>query len=363
MTGMHRDIALPGGGLQDERGSLRDGRDKFFKTTYLSRICHMSCKRPFALEQYAVRWNPGTPAYDIRLRGRFLQLCLFSDRMGASSGPIKRKKAIGKISLCNWICAIAVSLSVMSLLSPSYAQDASPDTAQEARAAKEYEACMVLARKRPEEALESGLAWSNQGGGAPAQHCVGVALIELGRFEQAAIQLEKAVGRLNADQTMLAAELLAQAAQAWIQAEQLTAALQDLNTALSFVPNHVDLLTDRALLYGQMQDFAKAIADLSAALKLAPKQSDLLVFRASAYRQSQQMKAAEADLEAALAADSKNPAAYLERGLLFAAGGNLAAARQDWLKVLELAPATPLADAAQHRLEASDIKIQTPQPQ
>ncbi len=42
--------------------------------------------------------------------------------------------------------------------------------------AEEYRACMTLARRTPEDALESATAWESRGGGHAAQHCSAVAL-------------------------------------------------------------------------------------------------------------------------------------------------------------------------------------------
>lgn len=52
-------------------------------------------------------------------------------------------------------------------------------------AAREYAACMAIARSNPRAAHESALAWRKKGGGNAAIHCIAVALLGMGQYSQA----------------------------------------------------------------------------------------------------------------------------------------------------------------------------------
>ena len=112
---------------------------------------------------------------------------------------------------------------------PAGAQDAgAPDSvglssgdaasAMEMNQAKEYADCMTLARRVPDQALESAQAWMKTGGGTPAGHCAAVALIGLERYPEAAASLEKLAGDELKTRPDLAAGLYGQASQAWTSA-------------------------------------------------------------------------------------------------------------------------------------------------
>ena len=53
-----------------------------------------------------------------------------------------------------------------------------------------YEQCLSLANLNPTEALKSAAEWSKAKGGAPAEHCLAMALTELKRYPEAAVRLD-----------------------------------------------------------------------------------------------------------------------------------------------------------------------------
>jgi tetratricopeptide (TPR) repeat protein len=222
--------------------------------------------------------------------------------------------------------------------------------------AQEYTACMTLARRKPDEGLESALTWQSRGGAEAAEHCAAVALIGLGESGEAATRLEKLGTRLAPGRPGLAAEILAQAGQAWLMAGKADRAYAVQTTALKLVPKDVDLLVDRAVTLGQAKNYWEAIDDLNRAHELAPKRSDVLVYRASAYRFVDSPDLAREDLDAAITLDPRNPEAYLERGILRRLANDRDGARSDWLKTLALGTGTPTGEAAQKNLELLDLK-------
>lgn len=256
----------------------------------------------------------------------------------------------------------AALLAILAIAVPfrhGAAQEASfPGTDLEQ--AKQYAACMVLARERPQDAYDSSGTWLSKGGGPPAEHCRAVALIGLNRFTEAAQLLESTAAKLAGDDRsrMLAARLYDQAGQTWLMESDAGKAVAASDKAIALAPTDADMRVDRAMALGAAERWWDAIDDLNKADELAPKRADILVLRASAYRYVDSPEMAMADLAQALTLDPNNAEGLLERGILEAQADNKDAARADWLKAIQVAPDTPTAEAAQGRLEELDVKTQ-----
>lgn len=228
--------------------------------------------------------------------------------------------------------------------------------AGDAEDARRYAECIALAQRQPNDGWETALAWSSLGGGEAARHCAAVALIGLGHVEEAATRLERLAQESRRD-AALRAEMLGQAAQAWLLAGQSERAVGTLDAALKLAPQSVDLHVDRALAQAERGDFSAALADLDGAARLAPRRADVLALRAAAKRRLGDMAGAEEDVVAALEIDPDQIDALVESGILQAQRGDAAAARRDWRRVLELQPDGPAADAARRHIEALDAGI------
>ncbi|MBX7147188.1 MAG: tetratricopeptide repeat protein [Alphaproteobacteria bacterium] len=227
----------------------------------------------------------------------------------------------------------------------------------EFRQAQEYNACMTLARRKPEEGFESALAWSKEGGGAPAEHCIAIALIQLNKFPEAALRLEKAATLINKGEESLAAELLGQAAQAWYQADRLDFAYLLQSRALNLDPQNIDLFIDRGVILVESGKYQEALADFNQALTLSPQKIEALVYRGTVYRILDQLDDAKKDINQALLINSHYPEALLERGILKRLSQDNEGARQDWIEVLKLAKDTPTGELAQRNIEKLDINL------
>lgn len=257
------------------------------------------------------------------------------------------------------LCAIALPLLVSPI--SATAQDSSvsdADRAQEYANAQEYSACMTLASRTPEDALSSAETWEQRGGGDAAKHCAAVALIGMGKFADAAQRLQALGSSMPADQALLAAQILAQAGIAWQAARENERALVAQTAALKLAPKDVGILIDRSATQFFLGKCWEAIDDLNAAHDLAPERIDILVLRASAYRCVEAFDLARDDVDRALSMRPDDPEALLERGTLRHLAGDDAGARQDWLRVAEIAAGTPAADAAQQNLESLDVRVQ-----
>ena len=220
---------------------------------------------------------------------------------------------------------------------------------------QKYQDCMAQAQRLPADGYETALTWEGQGGGDPAHHCAAVALIGLGKYQEAAAQLESLAAGLADKQPALAAEAFGQAGQAWTSANQLAKALAVQDAGLKLAPEDVDLLVDRAFTQKSLNEFAKALDDLNKAATLDPNRSDILTYRASAYRFLNRLADARADADAALVLDPKNAEALLERGIIRRLADDAAGARADWMQAIELAPGTPAGDLAKANLEKLDV--------
>jgi tetratricopeptide (TPR) repeat protein len=233
---------------------------------------------------------------------------------------------------------------------------AAPPPRNEAPEAATYERCMGLARSNPTAAQKLAKEWQGRGGAHPAEHCYAVALIGLKQYKDAATRLEALGQAMVHAPAELRAEVLGQAGQAWMMASDPPRAYAAETAALTFAPNHADLLVDRAEAAGSAGWFDKAAADLDQVLKGSPERVDALVYRASAYRRLGRLDEALADIDRAVKRAPDSAAVLLERGDIRRLKGDADGARQDWQRVAALAPGSAAATAAKGNIERLDLK-------
>lgn len=229
-----------------------------------------------------------------------------------------------------------------------------PAAAQAVDAAAEYRACLDLAGRDPEAALEAAGRFEGVGGGVAARHCRAAAWAAMGKSEAAADLLERLAQDSRATAEVKAG-LLRQAARAWMEAGQGERARAVLDAALTVTPGAPAPLEDRALLRAEQGDLWGAVDDLNAALESQPDRVSALVLRAAAYRRLDALDLARADLDraAALAPDAAD--IVLEQGHLALAEGRPEVAREHWMVILRQAPDTAAAEAARQALERLDV--------
>ena len=220
----------------------------------------------------------------------------------------------------------------------------------------QYQACMSLLDRDPAGALDSAVEWERQGGGDAARHCKALAMIRTGDVEDGALELERVAQAMPQVKAPLAAELFAQAGQAWIKAGNPQRALYAQNEGLKLNPKDVQLLIDRALTYGASGMYFEALDDLNVAVEIVPDDPDVYAMRAAAYRQLETLDLAEENIEQALKISPSHPGALLERGYLRRAKGDIEGARADWLTVIQVLPGTDIANEAQKNIEKLDIR-------
>ena len=213
----------------------------------------------------------------------------------------------------------------------------------------EYEDCLAMLPRDPEGAQALAETWQSAGGGDAAEHCLGLARVQLGDPEDGATLLEN-VGATSRSPAAARAEIYGQAAQAWLMANNPSRSYAAATLALALSSDDPDLLIDRAIAAGALQRWQDAADDLSHALESDPHRPDALVLRGSAWRHLGKLDLAEADIDEALKMDPENADGLLERGILRQRRNDLEGARADWEKVIAVAPDSPSADLAQQNL-------------
>lgn len=230
-----------------------------------------------------------------------------------------------------------------------------PAQAQTIDGPEEYRICLVLAKDKPEQGWEEALTWQSLGGGEAARHCGAVALIGLGKHAEAATRLETLANESVRDDSVRA-QMLAQAAQAWMLAGKLNRADAALRGALILAPGDPEILLDHAVLLAQVHHYGEAVDILTGLLRRQPHRVEALVLRASAFRYQDNLPGARDDVEQALKLDPDFPDALLERGILRRLAGDEAGAREDWRRAIEVAPHTEAAETARLNIQKMEMK-------
>ncbi len=224
--------------------------------------------------------------------------------------------------------------------------------------ARRYQACTALVAGDPDTAFDQALAWRYEGGGPPAWHCTGLALVALGFHAEAGEVFERMAREMPAGYQTLQAEVLGQAGLAWLAGGVPGRALAVLDAALGLDSRNPELLIDRAQALPAQGGYWEAIDDLDQAIELTRDSGEAYGFRASAYRYVGSLELATDDIARALVLRPDDPVLLLERGNIRRLKGNDAGARSDWLRVLTEAPGSPAAQSAQTNLERLDVNIE-----
>lgn len=223
--------------------------------------------------------------------------------------------------------------------------------------AQQYQACMTLVKKLPQEAFDAGISWKGLGGGEAAEHCIATALIAMEDYKTGAQKLEK-LAETSRRTKEFKAQILAQAAQGWFLADQFDQARAVISTAIELDNTQAEFYVDRAQMRSAQNALNDAIEDLNTALVIDENNLDALVFRATIHRLLERFEEARADISKALALEPGHPEGLLERGMLYRIEGDKDNARKNWLKVITQSPDSPTAETARLNLQKMDLKEQ-----
>ena len=246
-----------------------------------------------------------------------------------------------------WSATTAALLFVLILASAAFSAGEAAAQGQPAEdLAALHDRCVEFVRAHPKEGLERAKLWAQQGGGFYADHCVAMALYSLRDYAAAADRFQTLATAMMGMPTAERAQVLDQAGQAWLAAEQPDRAKAAFDAALQLNGEDADLLIDRAEAYAELKRYWDALDDLNRAIDLAPDRADAYIYRGAAYRHLDTLDLAMQDVQHGLSLAPDSPTGLLERGILRRLKGDIDGAREDWERVEKLAPDSPAEKAA-----------------
>ena len=214
-----------------------------------------------------------------------------------------------------------ISLFLISLLTPeapfvSPFPSASPSSSTSSGVHPKYQDCVRLVAKDLEIGRISARQWTEEGGGALAQHCLAVADIAAGFPKLGAARLADISKRSDAGDRNARGRVLAQAALAWLDGEETKLAQDAIVEALQYAPELGELHVVAAAVFAAAENWeaASEAADIAEAESLAT--AETFIVRARANRVLGKDYEAAEDVVSALTLDPFNLDALVLRGEL-----------------------------------------------
>ncbi|QZD90914.1 hypothetical protein K3148_05900 [Qipengyuania aurantiaca] len=221
--------------------------------------------------------------------------------------------------------------------------------------------CLTKASSDPQSALDFAQSWREVAQTdldfAQSAHCLGLALVQLGRMGEAREAFELASGEAPADNLAYAARLAAMAGNAAVSSGDLEGAIALLDRAGGMALAAPDgelaseLRVDLARVmvrHGRADDAALALAEAREANAL---NGEAWLLSATLSRRMERLGEAQAQIERAAMLTPRDPQVGLEAGVIAAMSGRAEDARASFASVIEVAPGTPLASRAQTYLD------------
>ena len=190
-----------------------------------------------------------------------------------------------------------------------------------------------------------------------ANHCLGLASTELGRWEEARAAFTAARQETPAEETRLRARFGAMAGNAALVTGDLPGALALLDAARADalaaqaggMPGLIALDSARVLVGLEQLDAAEAA--LAEARMFQPDDAGTRLLSATLLRRMGKLADAQEQVEEAARLDPTAPAIGLEAGVIAILDGREEAARSSWQSVIDLSPGTEFATSAQSYLD------------
>lgn len=225
----------------------------------------------------------------------------------------------------------------------------------------ELSQCLVLAGSDAQAALDRAQGWreraADEGELAQSAHCLGLALVRLGRFDEARRIFEIASAEAPDSNLAYRARLSAMAGNAALAqgepavAEPLFASAAILARTAQDKPLIAGLLIDRARALVALDRLEEAGAALAEARAEDPANAQAWLLSATLARRQERLGEAQKHIEQAAMLDPRLPATGLEAGVIAALSGRAEDARRSFASVVELAPGSEEAARAQAYLE------------
>lgn len=210
-----------------------------------------------------------------------------------------------------------LTLVVVALLTPE-APYLPVYLASEMSAGARHHECVRLIVEDVDQGRDAAQRWALEGGGAPAQHCLAIADLAAGFPRLAAARLTDISERAGAGDA--GARVLAEAALAWLEADDIPEAEQAIVKAKSRAPDLAELDFVAAKIYAEANRWQAAADAVSSAEKRGATSPEAYVIRARALRALGRLEDAANDVVAALSMDPFNVDALTLRGELRQAG-------------------------------------------
>ena len=202
-------------------------------------------------------------------------------------------------------------MSILSLLAAFAASEAAVVTLPET---SRYQDCVALTQSDIEAGRKAAQQWVSEGGGSDARHCLALADLEAGFPKLAAARLEEIAQRKDGGDDFVRARVLAQAAEAWLRAEEVDQAERAISEALSLVPDAAELQLTAAQVFAARAQWQKVINAVDAAEEAGIVSADTFVLRGRAYYSFGNYETAANDVVSALSIAPTNIEALLLRG-------------------------------------------------
>jgi len=225
--------------------------------------------------------------------------------------------------------------------------------------AAQLQACIDIAADEPEAGMKQAQDWIIKGGGFSARQCLGFALTGLGRWSEAVDAFNNgALDAQKAGATADAVRLWAQAGNAALAGDNPERARSFFDSALSFgLPDSLakgEVYLDRARACVAMDDIVAARKDLDQALKLAGRDPLAWLLSATLARRMDDLGRAQFDIAEARRRSPDDASVALEAGNIAILTNDEKTARQEWARVLSLAPGSEQSIAARAMLAQLD---------
>ena len=183
-----------------------------------------------------------------------------------------------------------------------------------------YLDCLLLVEQDIEMGRRAAQLWAAEGGGANAQHCLALADIAAGFVKLGAARLETIAKRNDAGDELAQARLYAQAADAWLEADETAFAAAAMTKAFALAPDAAELHLVDARVKAANDEWHHVIAAVSAAEKAGVASASGYVLRGRARLETGDTEGAATDTVNALQVDPTNIDALTLRGDVQRAG-------------------------------------------
>jgi tetratricopeptide (TPR) repeat protein len=225
-----------------------------------------------------------------------------------------------------------------------------------------YRACTARIAHDAEGAVAEANSWRTEGGGLAARQCLGLALAQLERWNQAATAFEQGAHDAESANDARRADFWVQAGNAWLAGGDGQRAMADFDAAL-LSPGLTDQLRgetrlDRGRAQVALGNLPAARNELDLAERLVPADAMAWYLSAALARRESNPARAATDIARARTLAPDNADIALLAGTIAGQGGNMEEAERLYRLVVQQAPDSPAGRAAAASLAtAHDVEV------